>query len=60
MVKCHVIQLLGDLINALGPDYVRYLQPTMGFVVQATDASAVNVSPVSLSERNLNLKFISG
>ncbi|KAI6178497.1 Importin N-terminal domain-containing protein [Aphelenchoides besseyi] len=43
MIKCHVIEVLGDVINALGTDYIRYLEPTMGYVLQAAATSSTEV-----------------
>lgn len=46
-VKCHVIQILGDMITALGADFGKYLEHTMVFVNQAVDVSSAPVDPVS-------------
>ncbi|KAI6182664.1 Importin N-terminal domain-containing protein [Aphelenchoides bicaudatus] len=45
LVKCYVIQLLGDLINALGHHYTRYLEVTMVYVCNAVVNSNVPVQP---------------
>ncbi|CAD5206634.1 unnamed protein product [Bursaphelenchus okinawaensis] len=46
-IKCHIIQILGDMITALGPQFSPYFQHTMVFVDQAVEASAV---PVALDD----------
>jgi len=45
VVKCHVIQVFADLINALGHHYARYLEATMSFVCNAVEASNIAISP---------------
>uniref|UniRef100_A0A1I7S7A1 Importin N-terminal domain-containing protein n=1 Tax=Bursaphelenchus xylophilus TaxID=6326 RepID=A0A1I7S7A1_BURXY len=43
-IKCHIIQILGDMITALGPQFAPYFEHTMRFVDQAVEASSVPVA----------------